>query len=97
MEAESAEDLVSETNFIVGLVALMLKDGNVLRLPSELVTETDNLFTGGLVTSFLKIDAPPLFDCLIKTQVYATDYLNPLSSSPFLSMLFQLAESFLSP
>ena len=83
-------------NFIVGLVALLLKAGNVLRLPFVLVTETDLLFTGGLVTSFLKIDVPPLFDCLIKTQGSATDSLNPLSSSPFLSTLCQLAEAFLS-
>ena len=87
LEAESAEDLVSVTNFIVQLVALLLKTGNVLRLPFQLVTETDPLFTGGLVTSFLKIDVPPLFYFLIKTQGSATDYLNQLSSSTFLIML----------
>ena len=63
LEADSAEDLVSVANFIVGLVALLLKTGNVLRLPFELVTETDPLSTGGLVTSFLKIDVLTLFDC----------------------------------
>ena len=89
--------MVSVTNFIVGLVALLLKYGNVLRLPFELVTETDPLFTGGLVTSFLKIDVPPLFDCLIKTKLSATDSLNPLHSSHFLSMMCQLAEACLIP
>ena len=97
LEAESAEDLVSVTNFIVGLVVLLLKYSNVLILPFELVTETNPLFTGKLVTSFLKIDVPPLFYCLIKTQGSATDYLNTLSSSPFLSMLCLLAEACLSP
>ena len=84
------------TNFIVGLFARPLKTGNVLRLLFELVTETDHLFTGGLVTSFLKMDVLPLFDCLIKTQGSATDSLNPLSSISFLSMLCQLAEACLS-
>ena len=97
MEAESAGNLVSVTNFIVGLVALLLKSGNVLRIPFELVTDTDPLFTSGLVTSFLKIYVSPLFYCLIKTQGYATDSLNPLISSPFLRMLCQLAEACLSP
>ena len=81
----------------MGLVLLLLKAGNVLRPPFELVTETDPLFTGRLATSFLKIDVPPLFDCLIKTKGSATDYLNPLSSRPFLIILCQLAEACLSP
>ena len=33
LEDDSAEGLVSVTNFIVGLVALLLKTGNVLRFP----------------------------------------------------------------
>ena len=97
LEAESAEDLVSVTNCIVGLFVLLLKYINVLILPFELVTETNPLFTGKLVTSFLKIDVPPLLYCLIKTQGYATDSLNPLSSSPFLRIMCQLAEACLSP
>ena len=59
LEAESAEDLVSMNNFILGLVALLLKSGNVLRPPFEVVTETDPLFTGRLATSLLKIDVLP--------------------------------------
>ena len=97
LESESADFSVSVINLIVGLFALLLKYGNELRLPFELVTETDPLFTGGLVTSFLIIDVPPLFYFLIKTQGYTTDSLKPLSSSPFLSMLFHLSETCLSP
>ena len=72
------------------IILHLLKYGNVLRPPFELVTETDLLFTSGLATLFLKIDVTPLFDFLIKTQGYATDSLNPMSSSPFLSMPCQL-------
>ena len=65
LQSESTEDLVSVTNFIVELVALLWKTGNMLRPLFVLVTETEALFSGGLLTSFLKINVPPLFYFLI--------------------------------